>query len=81
MRNQTNENLRPYQSGAEVTALQTLARSTNAPTDAKRLECGVFTAAFVRKTRYRTSQNLCPRESGVSRLLSGFPPHSKTSRN
>jgi hypothetical protein len=31
-RHRTEENLRPHQSGAEVTALQTLARPTNAPT-------------------------------------------------
>jgi len=57
MRTRTNGNLRPHQSGAEVTALQTLARPTNAPTGAKRLECGVFTAAFVPTTRYLTNQN------------------------
>jgi hypothetical protein len=35
------------QSGAEATALQTLARLTSAFNLAKRLECGVFTAAFL----------------------------------
>jgi hypothetical protein len=78
VRHGTKKNLRPYQSGAEVTAFQTLARLPNAPTHAKRLEGGVFTAAFVRTTRYRTSLDFRPRESGVALC---FPPQSKTSRN
>jgi len=62
------DDFRSHQSGAEATALQTLARPMTTPTGAKRLDCGVFTAAFVRTTRYRTYQNLCPRESGFPGL-------------
>jgi hypothetical protein len=39
---------RPPESGAKATALQTLARLASVFHFAKRLECGVFTAAFVR---------------------------------
>jgi hypothetical protein len=54
-------------------------RDCQPPADlAERLDCGVFTAAFVRPTRSRTNQNLRPRESGVALR---FPPQSKTSRN
>jgi len=37
--------------------------------------------AFARARCEQTIDNFRPHESGVSRLLSGFPPHSKTSRN
>jgi len=37
----------------------------NAPTGAERLECGVFTAAFVRTGRDQANEHFRPHESGA----------------
>jgi hypothetical protein len=40
----------PFKSGAKVAAVQTLRAAQRSATCAKRLDCGVFTAAFSRNT-------------------------------
>jgi len=63
-------------SGAEVTALQTLARLRCGLGFAQRLECDAFTAAFGRTMRPRTNANLRP--GGTAVLKS---PHAKRWRD
>ena len=56
----------PHESGAEATALQTLARRLSAIGLAKRLECGVVTAAVARALRQPEIEILRAHESGVA---------------
>jgi len=72
---QANERFRPHESGAEATALQTLARRMNAPAGAERLECGVFTAAFVRTEHDQANERFASAKAVLK------PPHSRRWRD
>ena len=60
---------RPPESGAKATALQTLTRLPSVSHVAKRLECGVFTAALARTKAAVNSTNPRPLKSGVTAAL------------